>query len=333
MPHTPPAQIADVELRFPRLGPRLPHGSKAKYLKAYTRGWDDSAVAEFTDELRRFAAGEPDDKGVAINLATAADRLVRVGGTLLHKTIHAALQDDPAWRQALDQSTAYLFLGYELDACRWLYAAVAVQGKEWGWLNFTDTLINIVHCLMAGWTVQAAGQTHLLLRALKWNCVIGNAHKARTQFFVMRLLADWQGVPNYLKKWPKWASDEPLFARMLEIWRMPDATAELGYLLLVACDRRTHQSSSSGKKHYDLMHHWQWYDPFEIVGLLKLRSLAGLQIPTLDHPILDSALGRIPEPSTPYDDDLLAAVRGHARALHPDAGPECCADASVGGKQ
>lgn len=326
----PTASIADVKTRFLRPGPRLPHGGKAKYLKAYTRGWDERHCAEFTDELRRFAAGKPNDEGVAINLATAADRLVRLGGVLRHKTTHAALQNDPAWRQALDQSTAYLFLGYQLEACRYLYDAADAQGKVWGSLNFSDTLNNIVHCLMAGWTEAAAGQTHLLLRAFKWNCVMGNAHNARTQFFVMRLLADWQGVPNYVKQWPKWASDEPLFVRLLEIWRTPGATAELGHLLLVACDRRTHQSSSSTKKHYDLTHIWQWYDPFEIVAVLKLRSLAGLKLPALDHPILDSPLGRIPEPSVPYEDKLIASVRARARVLHPDAGPDCCASAGSG---
>ncbi len=329
MTQVPPAQIAGFESRFPRPGPRLPHGSKAKYLKAYQRGWDDAAVAEFTAELRRFVAGEPDDKGVAITVYTAVDKLIRVGSPQRHQTIHAALKDDPAWRGFFDQSTAYHFLAYELSACVWVQHAVSVQGKQWGKLNFTDTLINIVHCLMAGWTERAAGQTRLLLRALKWCCVSGNAKNYRTQFFVMRLLADWQGVPDYMKPWPKWARDEPLFARLLEIWRAPDATAELGHLLLVACDRRTHHSSSSFKKHYDLRHDWQWYDPFEIVGLLKLRSLGGLENPPLDHPILDSALGRIPEPSKPYDDDLLAAIRARARVLIPDVGPDCCASAVI----
>ena len=77
-------------------------------------------------------------------------------------------------------------------------------------------------------------------------------------------------------------------------------------------------------------HDWQWYDPFEIVGVLKLRSLAGLELSTLDHPILDSPLGRIPEPSIPYEDELLASVRARARVLHPDAGPDCCASAGSG---
>ena len=269
MTEAPMAPIADFQSRFPRPGPRLPYGSKARYLKAYTRGWDEDKVAEFTAELRKFAAGEPNNKGEPINLATAADLLIMISGPMRHATIQAALKNEPAWRSEFDRSTAYHFLGFELGACRWLYHAVSVQGKEWGWLKFTDTLINIVHCLMAGWTEQAAGQTHLLLRALKWNCVIGNAHKARTQFFVMRLLADWQGVPNYLKKWPKWAGDEPLFARLLEIWRTPVATAELSHLLLVACDRRTHQSSSSDKKHFDLKHDWQWYDR-QLVGMRRV---------------------------------------------------------------
>ena len=59
--------------------------------------------------------------------------------------------------------------------------------------------------------------------------------------------------------------------------------------------------------------------------------LAGLEVPPLDHPILDSALGRIPEPSPPYEDDLLAAVRARAVALHPDVGPDCCVNASTAG--
>jgi hypothetical protein len=88
----------------PRLGarrPRLPYGSKARYLKAYTRGWDEEKVAEFTAGLRHFAAGEPNSKGEPIKLATAADLLIRIGGPMRHATIQAALKNDPAWRSSL----------------------------------------------------------------------------------------------------------------------------------------------------------------------------------------------------------------------------------------
>src|SRR5581483_9949146 len=137
----------------------------------------------------------------------------------------------------------------------------------------------------------------------------------RTQTFVLRLIADWQGWPQHA--WPKWVFDEPIFNALIEHWRTPDASA-LQPLLIAACDRHTHESRSGGTAKHDIEDDAFWYDPFEVLTVTKLRQLQGLENPDVDHLLMSTPLGKLPDPVAPYSDALLEGVLARVRSTHPD---------------
>ena len=65
---------------------------------------------------------------------------------------------------------------------------------------------------------------------------------------------------------------------------------------------------------------WQtwWYDPFEIVSVLYLRKLEGLDNPTLEHPLLATSIGMLPAIAPTYSDELLEAVIAQACKERPE---------------
>ena len=72
-------------------------------------------------------------------------------------------------------------------------------------------------------------------------------------------------------------------------------------------DRHTHQAvkkdADSGATYY----------PFETLAVLRLRVLHGLKNPPLDHTLISTPLGALPEVTEPYTDELLENVLKQAR--------------------
>jgi len=173
-------------------------------------------------------------------------------------------------------------------------------------------------CLALGWTDRAV----MLFRQLAEGIARGAFgdydtkktkpfFQRRTQFFLLRMVAEWQGIP--LPPLPPQADDEPLFSALLSHWRAPDAAA-LAPLLLAACDRHTHLvliRKDSPDFHTDGA---LTYVPFEILAVLRIREILGLPNPALDHPLMATAFGTLPGPSAPYRDALLDGVIRQARA-------------------
>ena len=179
---------------------------------------------------------------------------------------------------------------------------------EYAWLRMARHsgglvywLINVVNtaafCLVLGWTERAMTLFHQYVEGL-YSTGFTDFDKAkkpysqrRTQFFLLRLIADWQGIAA--PPMPPQADDEPLFAALLAHWRSPDPNA-IAPLLLAACDRHTHlamirKDSPDFHTHGDLA-----YIPFEILAVLRLRQMLGLTNPQLDHPLMATPLGTLP---------------------------------------
>lgn len=132
----------------------------------------------------------------------------------------------------------------------------------------------------------------------------------RTQFFLLRMVAQWQSIP--LPVLPPQADDEPLFCALLAHWRTSDP-AVLEPLLLALCDRHTHlvllsKDSPDFGAFGDLT-----YIPFEVLAILRVRDILGLSNPVLDHPLMNTALGKLPPVSELYGDSLLDSVVRQAR--------------------
>lgn len=124
--------------------------------------------------------------------------------------------------------------------------------------------------------------------------------------FTLRLYADWSGQPPPV--WVYNVAAEPVTDRLFALWRHPDP-AQLAPCIVSACDLHTWHCRGSGKDFPDF-HTLAWqHFPAEILMLYRLRQWSGLDNPRVDHPLLNSALGALPEPAQTNSDDLLKAVR------------------------
>lgn len=126
--------------------------------------------------------------------------------------------------------------------------------------------------------------------------------------FVLSLLRDYLDEPP-LGRDDAVRVDETILLNLLERWRNPDPQ-ELVAVLLDACDFHTQRcKTGKGTQYYEFESlHWT-RTPFEILLVMKLRQKLGLQNPDLDHPLMNTALGVLPNEVPFAPDDLIARVR------------------------
>jgi hypothetical protein len=123
--------------------------------------------------------------------------------------------------------------------------------------------------------------------------------------FMLRLLAAHLGEPAIRPKRP---AAHPIFTALFDLRRAPVAE-KLQQACLAACDLHTHRCKEGGE--FD---NGSWTQtPIEILLLFKLRQLAGLQNPQLDHPLMNTPLGQLPEEVTFAPDDLVMRVRARMK--------------------
>ena len=61
-----------------------------------------------------------------------------------------------------------------------------------------------------------------------------------------------------------------------------------------------------------------WHDPFEILAVLRVRAIAGLENPALPHRLMETPLGQLPMPSQPYMDELPKGIIEQTRKDFPN---------------
>jgi hypothetical protein len=125
--------------------------------------------------------------------------------------------------------------------------------------------------------------------------------------FMLRLLADYLGEGGL--KLVGEPAEEPIFRALFDHWRDPDADA-IAELCLAACDvhtRRCAPGTSDQRNEFDAGAFM--LTPVEILLLFKLRCLLGLENPGLDHPIMNTPLGKLPDEVGFRPDNLVSKVR------------------------
>jgi hypothetical protein len=210
----------------------------------------------------------------------------------------SARADAAALRQTVGKDWLTLWrrsVAYDYWSCR----MAAHCGGPWDYW-FDNIVATATDCLVLGWQKEAVSlfrQIREHLEQSRFRIFGEDGHS--TQYFLLRLACDWQG-------WPRRSNGEALFAALLAHWRTPDADA-LAPLMLALCDHHTHEAL---KQNADLD---ATYYPFETLAVLRLRMLHGLKNPALDHPLMCTPLGALPEVTKPYTDKLLESVLKQAR--------------------
>jgi hypothetical protein len=279
--HAPEAIEAAIKESAPALAQR-----KGKRAAAYAKETLSRAIAD--EDLKKWTAQRAAAQNDAQQLASS--------GT--------------DWLDFWRRSVAYAY-----GSCRMMQHS---GGLQYWILEVANTA---ACCLALGWTDRAV----MLFRQLAEGIARGqfgdyDAKKTkpffqrRTQFFLLRMVAEWQGIA--LPTLPPQADDELLFCALLSHWRTPDVEI-LAPLLLTACDRHTHLALiRKDSPDFDTSGELT-YVPFEILAVLRVREILGLSNPALDHPLMATAFGVLPEPGEPYRDALLDGVIRQARSEFP----------------
>ena len=180
-------------------------------------------------------------------------------------------------------------------------------------MPFDEVIWTMANCWLLGWKDAGLQLYDWTIRGLDQLFFIdaGTYGSRRAHYFCLRLLSAYLGREQ-TRTWPPFALDEPIYEFILSQWRTPNADS-LRVPILAACDRHTHQArQDTNKQFYDFRRYPQMYQPFEVLLLLRLRQWEHLSIPTLDHPLLETPLGRLPDEVPEYTDDLLQSVVARA---------------------
>ena len=241
----------------------------------------------------------------------AAFALNRIALELMRKAQSAALAGVAEWLSDWNKAVTYRSLGFALDyawhqqASREVSAGARRQPLKM--LSLRDAGFLVGAQLSLGHLDAAANTAANCRAALSANYFLdGDSFMPRrAQFCVLQLVTGWRGASG---NWPPMALDEPVYARLRETWRSPDASA-VAAPLLAACDRHVEQARpSDDSNYYDCDSFEAAWFPFEIHAVLRLRETSGLVNPALEHPLLATALGPLPGRQAPVQDAILAGA-------------------------
>lgn len=269
------------------------------------------------------------DMPLTFGAYNACQELISISNTHQSQAIQNALGLHEGWPEEWRKAMAYRYWSEKISLLITASNYKEHKSDQTSHYSGYDSLrrlgILLGQLTSLSWFEQATELAGAMLRNLDIQGFYdaGDYSHRRTQHFVLRLVGSWQGWPE--RNEPACAYDEPLFNALIEHWRTTDLEL-IQHLLLVACDRHTHQARpDTSTRHYDLSWPDAEYDPFEILSVLRLRETLGLPNPELDHPLMNTPLGKLPEPSEPYMDELLEGVL--ARAC--DELPELCAGTGI----
>lgn len=194
--------------------------------------------------------------------------------------------------EMIDLNKRYLFPkrfdGRFLDGGEFLYLPYVALGMVIGCREQATTIAKLFIAL---------AQRGYFRRLGAWPC----------RFFILQLIADYLGEPQFPVQGR--SLGYPTYIQLMDTWRVPDPQA-LAPLCLAACDLHTHHAYKQPDGEPGEFDNMEWiYTPIEILLLFKLRQLIGLENPVLDHPLMNTALGVLPEETAFEPDELVKAVR------------------------
>ena len=175
------------------------------YLKSYSRGFHEEEYQRKLRNLQRYAAegegfvygqGGFTGKPLQFSFPTAFVELIGVYWVTRWFAVQGALGGEPDWHIQWRRSVAY---GY------WAHRMVLEIHK--GTISLKNITCNAANCLVLGWKNWAMDLAQRVYREIDNKDLFFEYDEGihpRTQTFVLRLIADWQGWSP--RDWEKWIS-------------------------------------------------------------------------------------------------------------------------------
>ena len=187
------------------------------------------------------------------------------------------------------------------------------EGRE---LQMLDNSIFpfVVLAVIAGSQEKAFKIAKPFFAAVRKGCYkrIGAAYSAH---FMMRIMTDYLSEPAVeIKRNSQLVNKKELFAELywdavFNVWREQDSEV-LRKPLLAACDAFTHHAYIGADDVFREFSNGSWSrTPLAILLVFKLRVLVGLRNPELDHPLMNSVLGKLPPDHQFVPDTFIEEVR------------------------
>jgi hypothetical protein len=237
------------------------------------------------------------------------------GGQRQMDSIASALELRETWKAELAESIQYLMFAHRLDYF-WhrqydvLFPHQRGQLRMLDWVAMTNSM---AFAFMLGWTDQAIYEGHLTYAILNQGYQLElsyDKHHRRAHAFMLRLFAEWRKV-GLSHKWPSWGCDVPVYNGIIERWNDPNPNV-LAPWLRAACDRHTHESHHETEdEQYDFGDYRLTRTPLEILLVLRLRQLRGLENPSVHHPLMAAPFEKVPAfiPVLEHDELMVGTLK------------------------
>lgn len=305
-----------------RSGPASKFPPIKKFLANYVLGLPDWGREDLA-RLRKYADDggfqypAPDGTGMWIySLANAEGDLNRVGVALRWQAVQSALKAESGFAELWAQSAAYGYWAQRAEHRfdKFMHEDFMAGGRPQyrSTMRFRSATSILATVFLFGWHDLAKALNQLIPSGLarRGYFDIGESSHPRAQFFALRLVSEHFGVR--LDFDAPYLHDEPIYEFLLQHWRSenPDHLTDV---LLAALDRHTHQCVLAKRNgtSFDFEYKEDWYFPYEVLVLLRLRELVGLANPDaadLSHPLTATPFGGLPSPVPVYSDELLDGV-------------------------
>lgn len=305
--------------------------SKKSLARSCARG--NIFFERFSAELKRYARGEfwMDDLThgeLPFDLSSAMIAVQQCSNHYMDHAVSGLLSENVDWRSKWERGVLYRYWAAILEIAFYEYFQQAnpeFDRSTAGQASFRVFGFTLGNCLALGWLDAAKALAERINCALDRNwfydgdCVM---IQRRTQHFVLRLVANWQDLPERGEL--QCIYDEPVFNILIEQWRTTDLDA-LSRLLWQALERHAEHTQNDVDDdevliYYDCNHDDEIYDPMEVLSVLRLRNVLGLPNPQIPkHPVANTPLGRELLPASAFPkDELIEGVLARVRRDHPD---------------
>ncbi|TVT55153.1 MAG: hypothetical protein FHK82_08995 [Sedimenticola thiotaurini] len=231
----------------------------------------------------------------------------------------AVLDGDEAGWQRLALGTLYALRATQFYLVRQDRIFKETNRAHFG---FEDACRLLAQLFALGWNKQAHRYGRWLITSSMAGYYFDSEDYYRNcaNWFYLRLFADSVGASDV--DWPPHSKTVPEYEVLLNHWRTDSIDSLLPHLT-TACDRHTHECfsrSSDESKRLDFADDVIMGWPIEIHMILRLRSELGLANPEIDHQLMQTGLGRMPEPLPLVPDELLEALTAKACEIYPELG-------------
>jgi hypothetical protein len=119
--------------------------------------------------------------------------------------------------------------------------------------------------------------------------------------FLLQLYAIWKGIEVNWANYPN--AKLGVYQQVIQAWNDP---AKLTGALDMCCDYHLMRTGESDYQEFYCPPYEVF--PVEILAIYRLRTLLNLQTPTISHELMDSPLGKLPEPVQAKPDELLKRI-------------------------